>query len=82
MTRVVIDTNVFVSSFFGGNPREVINLWKEGKIVLCLTKAIVQEYIRPSHAWGSSKRRSWKSFLASSPEDSTPSSQPLLPLCG
>ncbi|MFH1025416.1 MAG: PIN domain-containing protein, partial [Nitrospirota bacterium] len=34
--RVVIDTNVFVSSLFGGNPRKVIDLWKEEKITLCL----------------------------------------------
>jgi putative PIN family toxin of toxin-antitoxin system len=43
--RVVIDTNVFVSSFFGGNPRKIINLWKEGKISLCVSKNILDEYI-------------------------------------
>jgi len=43
--RVVIDTNVFVSSFFGGNPRKVIDLWKEEKITLCLSKDILDEYI-------------------------------------
>ena len=43
--RVVIDTNVFISSFFGGIPREIINLWKEGDIVLCLSQSIVEEYI-------------------------------------
>ena len=25
-----MDTNVFVSSFFGGNPRKVVDLWKSG----------------------------------------------------
>lgn len=45
MIKVVIDTNVFVSSFFGGNPRKVIDLWKSGQIVLCLSKDIVDEYI-------------------------------------
>ena len=45
MTKVVLDTNVFVSSFFGGNPREVVNLWKTGEITLCLSRAIVDEYI-------------------------------------
>jgi len=45
VTKVVIDTNVFVSSFFGGNPREVVNLWKTGEITLCLSRAIVDEYI-------------------------------------
>ena len=43
--RVVIDTNVFVSSFFGGNPRKIIDLWKEGKITVCLSNEVVDEYI-------------------------------------
>lgn len=42
--RVVLDTNVFVSSFFGGHPRRVIDLWKSGEIVLCLSAEIVDEY--------------------------------------
>jgi len=45
VTRVVIDTNVFISSFFGGNPKKVIDLWKNGKIALCLSRNIVDEYI-------------------------------------
>ena len=43
--EVVIDTNIFVSSFFGGNPRRIINLWKTEKITLCLSKEILDEYI-------------------------------------
>ena len=43
--RVVIDTNVFVSSFFGGTPRKIIDLWKKGSITLCLSKDILDEYI-------------------------------------
>lgn len=43
--RAVIDTNIFVSSFFGGNPRKIIDLWKKGQINLCLSKAILDEYI-------------------------------------
>jgi putative PIN family toxin of toxin-antitoxin system len=43
--RVVIDTNVFVSSFFGGNPRKIIDLWKTGEITLCLSPAIIEEYV-------------------------------------
>jgi putative PIN family toxin of toxin-antitoxin system len=43
--KVVIDTNVFVSSFFGGNPRKIIDLWKKGNISLCLSKDILEEYI-------------------------------------
>ncbi len=43
--KVVIDTNLFVSSFFGGNPRKIIDPWKTGKIILCLSKDILDEYI-------------------------------------
>jgi uncharacterized protein len=43
--NVVIDTNIFVSSFFGGNPPKIIDLWKHEKITLCLSKAILDEYI-------------------------------------
>ena len=42
--KVVIDTNIFVSSFFGGNPWRIIDLWKKGKIILCLSKDILDEY--------------------------------------
>ena len=43
--RVVIDTNVFISSFFGGHPRRIIDLWKTGRITMCLSSAILEEYI-------------------------------------
>ncbi len=42
--RVVVDTNVFISSFFGGKPKEIIDLWKKGEITLCLSKPILDEY--------------------------------------
>ena len=43
--KVVIDTNVFVSSFFGGNPKKIIDLWRNEKIILCLSKDILEEYV-------------------------------------
>jgi putative PIN family toxin of toxin-antitoxin system len=43
--KVVIDTNIFVSSFFGGNPRKIIYLWKKGEITLSLSKDILEEYV-------------------------------------
>src|SRR5712664_65959 len=43
--RVVVDTNVFVSSFFGGNPKKVIDHWRSGEITLCLSREIVDEYV-------------------------------------
>ena len=45
MIKVVLDTNVFVSSFFGGNPRKVVTLWKTGEVTLCLSKPIIDEYV-------------------------------------
>ena len=43
--KVVVDTNIFVSSFFGGNPRKIIDLWKRDEISLCLSKDILDEYV-------------------------------------
>jgi len=57
MSRVVIDTNVFVSSFFGGLPREIINLWKEGRVTLCLSQEIVDEYLEVLNRLGLKNRK-------------------------
>ena len=43
--KVVIDTNIFISSFFGGNPRKIIDLWRMEKLTLCLSRDILDEYI-------------------------------------
>lgn len=43
--NVVIDTNVFISSFFGGNPGSIIDLWKNRNVTLCLSKEILDEYV-------------------------------------
>jgi putative PIN family toxin of toxin-antitoxin system len=44
--KVVVDTNVLISSFIGiGNPRKIIDLWKTGVIRLCLTQSIIDEYV-------------------------------------
>jgi hypothetical protein len=45
--RVVVDTNVFVSSFLspGSTPRKIIDLWKRGDLILCLSPAIIEEYV-------------------------------------
>ncbi|MDW7761998.1 MAG: PIN domain-containing protein, partial [Acidobacteriota bacterium] len=42
--KAVIDTNIFVSSFFGGNPRKIIDRWKTGGLTLCLSAPILEEY--------------------------------------
>jgi len=45
MIKIVVDTNVFVSSFFGGKPRKIIELWRNGELTICLSAFIVDEYI-------------------------------------
>jgi putative PIN family toxin of toxin-antitoxin system len=42
--KAVVDSNVFVSSFFGGNPRKIIDIWKTGELTLCLSAPIIEEY--------------------------------------
>jgi putative PIN family toxin of toxin-antitoxin system len=46
LLRLVIDTNVLISSFFGGNPKKVIDLWSRGGTILCLTQEVLEEYLR------------------------------------
>ena len=46
MLRFVVDTNVLISSFFGGNPKKVIDLWRRGRAILCLTEEVLEEYLR------------------------------------
>ncbi|MFQ5707681.1 MAG: putative toxin-antitoxin system toxin component, PIN family [bacterium] len=43
---MVLDTNVFISSFIGTeSPRKIIDFWKEGKITICLPKEILDEHV-------------------------------------
>jgi putative PIN family toxin of toxin-antitoxin system len=44
--KVVLDTNVFISSvFFGGQPGKILAAWRDGKIMLVLSTEILEEYI-------------------------------------
>jgi len=43
--RVVVDTNVFVSSLWGGNPQKVVDLWKEGRFLLLISLPVLKEYL-------------------------------------
>jgi len=60
----VIDTNVFVSSFFGGNPRKIIEYWKSGQIVLCLSPPIVDEYVNVLRRMGLQDERELEELLS------------------
>jgi uncharacterized protein len=61
--RVVVDTNVFVSSFFGGNPRRTVDLWKRGEVALCLSRPIVGEYVEVLRRLGLQNERELDELL-------------------
>ena len=42
--KVVMNPNVFVSSVFGVFPRQVVELWSDGRLTLYLSEPIVTEY--------------------------------------
>ena len=45
--RVVLDTNVLISSiFFGGIPSQILGAWKEANFELAITIEIFEEYQR------------------------------------
>lgn len=43
--RVVLDTNVIISSLWGGKPGEVVDSWKDGRILLLVSFTILREYL-------------------------------------
>ena len=44
MLRVTADTNVYISAFqFGGRPQRILELAREGRIVLAISPPILQE---------------------------------------
>lgn len=61
--KVVIDTNIFVSTFFGGKPRKIIELWKNRDIILCLSKEIIDEYIEVLQGLGLKDEHELKELL-------------------
>lgn len=62
--KAVIDTNVFVSSFFGGNPKKITDLWLKGKITLCLSGPIMDEYIDVLQRMGLGNDRELEELIA------------------
>jgi len=64
LIRVVVDTNIFISSFFGGSPRKIIDLWKSGQIILCLSRPIIDEYINVLRRMGLQNERELEELLS------------------
>jgi putative PIN family toxin of toxin-antitoxin system len=47
ITKVVIDTNVFVSGiFFSGPPYRILNAWQDGQLRIAVSEEIIEEYKR------------------------------------
>ncbi len=45
--RIVLDTNVFISGiFFSGPPFEILKAWRDGRVQLLVSPAILDEYQR------------------------------------
>lgn len=42
--KVVIDTNILVSSLWGGKPGRIIELWDDGRLTLVVSEEILEEY--------------------------------------
>lgn len=61
--KAVIDTNIFISSFLGGKPRKIIELWKSRDIILCMSKEIIDEYIEVLQRNGLKDERELKELL-------------------
>lgn len=44
--NVVLDTNIFISSFLGkGPPHQILKRWIKGEFDLCLSNEIIEEYL-------------------------------------
>jgi len=61
--KVVIDTNVFVSSVFGGVPRQIVEFWFDGRVTLCLSEPIVMEYQRVLREIGAVSEREERELI-------------------
>lgn len=61
--KVVLDTNVFVSSFFGGIPKHIIDLWKSGRIDWCLSSEILDEYMEVLQRMGLGREHEFREIL-------------------
>jgi len=42
---VVLDTNIVISSMWGGNPDKIMKLWIKGEIVIGVSQNILDEYL-------------------------------------
>jgi len=56
MVKVVLDTDILAESFWNGPARAVIELWKSGEVILCVSKPILREYAAIASKMGATAR--------------------------
>lgn len=56
MVKVVLGTGVLAESFWDGPARAVIELWKSGEIILCVSQPILREYAAIASRMGATAR--------------------------
>jgi len=43
--RIVLDTNVLISSLWGGYPRKVVRRWHKGNVCVLMSQPVLEEYL-------------------------------------
>lgn len=43
--KVVLDTNVLISSLWGGRCWDLVKLWDDGRLILVVSSPVLQEYL-------------------------------------
>lgn len=64
--KIVLDTNVLISAiFWGGKPREIIELWINDYIELYATKEIIKEYFNIMDRMDKSRMlvKKWQNYI-------------------
>ena len=62
--KVVLDTNIMVSSIYGGHPRRIVEMWKAGQLTLLVTDETREEYLATLAEFVSSRTLGdWKTSL-------------------
>jgi uncharacterized protein len=42
--KVVLDTNIIISSLWGGNALEIMKMWKSGQLTVAVSADVLEEY--------------------------------------
>lgn len=56
MVNIVLDTGILAESFWDGPARTVIELWKSGEVILCVSQPVLREYAAIASRLGATAR--------------------------